>query len=113
MRQKLLDLLAAVENDTDIFPDGLPEDPAERLRVTSILNADVLGSVLACGYMAHFKISPQHAEQWMTEILTVLQKTIQRDLPHHRFDWKRLRELGEKLWDFSDEVPEGLPPDVG
>ena len=112
VRMKMLDLLAAVEDDKEIFPDGLPEDPEERLRVTSMLNADTLGSVLACGYMAHFKISPQHAEQWMTEVLTVLQKTIQRDLPHHRFDWSRLRELGEKLWDFSDEVPDTMPEDL-
>lgn len=109
---KLLDFLAGLEDDKEIFPDGLPMDPHERLKVTSMLNADSLGSVLACTYMGHFKISPQHAEQWFTEVLTVMQKTIQRDLPHHRFDWKRLREIGEKLWDFSQDVPDSLPEDL-
>jgi len=112
LRTQLLDLLAGAEDDPMIFPGGLPEDPEERLKATSLLNADVLGNALGCTFLAHHHISNEHARQWCAHMLSIFVGLVKRELPEYGIDFEALGELSEQL-SADPEIPEGLPPDIG
>ncbi len=114
VRQQLLDLLAGVDSDPMIFPGGLPEDPEQALAAVSLLNADALGGTLACTYLGHYNsYSPQHAKQWLAELLQVLVKTVKRELGPDELNFEHLGALADLMWTFRDDVPDVLPPDIG
>ena len=109
---KILKFIASLEDDKDIFPDGLPEDEDERTRVIGLLSADSFGGALALTYISYVdRHSEIHARQWLTQILAVFQPTVQRELNGHKIDWELIRSDADALWDFSEEVPDTLPED--
>ncbi len=80
--------------------------------MTSLLNADVLGAVLATTYIAHYRgLAADNAREWLAEALSIFQRTVQREIPGHDVDWRKLERMAAALWDFSDDVPDGLPED--
>jgi hypothetical protein len=112
LRQQLLDLLAGAENDPELFPDGQPEDEAEKHASIMLLNADALGGAMACTYLAQIeRYSPQHARQWLAELLQILVKTIQKETGDDEVNFAHLGELADLMWTFRDEVPDHLPED--
>lgn len=113
LRQQLLDLLAGAEHDPKVYPEGLPDDPDARLVSLMLLNADALGGAIACTYLAtHQRHSPQHAKQWLAEVLQILVKTVQREHGPSEINFDHLGTLADLMWTFRDEVPDTLPDDV-
>lgn len=113
LRQQLLEKLMVVEDDQLLFPNGLPDDPDEKAATLMLLNADALGGTLACTYLACIEThSPQHAKQWLAEVLQVLVKTIHKETGDGEIDFAHLGTLADLMWTFRDEVPDALPPDI-
>jgi hypothetical protein len=110
--QRVLDLLASLEDDDALWPDR-PDDDLEFLRKISLCNADTLGSVLASSFLGHLRTAgPELADEWLAEVMQIFVKAVNPEAPEAHFDWDRLKAMAEQAWDSSDAIPDHLPDDM-
>ncbi len=96
----------------DLEDDLLDGDERTTARI-SLLNADVLGNVLAALYVTHRDLlGPAAAEEWLAEVLQVFGKVVQKRYVTAPVDFDSLKATAARLWATTHVIPDALPDDL-